>query len=177
MAEYYYFASTLPMLDMTKEAPISYSGFMAAAKDNLSARDYRDLEKAVLSPSGDSAKLPVVRSWQEYVGKIRRMMNSMRAQKLGFPGYERKESGDRLLEEKIRRIIEDLDPLQAERAVLSLYFDFLSSEEDGSPFSSRALMIYALKLQLIERSSSFSEEKGSKEFDRLYKTIEEDIFR
>ena len=155
MAEYYYFASTLPMLDMTKEAPISYSGFMAAAKDNLSARDYRDLEKAVLSPSGDSAKLPVVRSWQEYVG----------------------ESGDRLLEEKIRRIIEDLDPLQAERAVLSLYFDFLSSEEGGSPFSSRALMIYALKLQLIERSSSFSEEKGSKEFDRLYKTIEEDIFR
>ncbi len=177
MAEYYYFASTLPMLDMTKEAPISYSGFMAAAKDNLSARDYRDLEKAVLSPSGDSAKLPVVRSWQEYVGKIRRMMNSMRAQKLGFPGYERKESGDRLLEEKIRRIIEDLDPLQAERAVLSLYFDFLSSEEGGSPFSSRALMIYALKLQLIERSSSFSEEKGSKEFDRLYKIIEEDIFR
>ena len=53
----------------------------------------------------------------------------------------------------------------------------VSSEEGGSPFSSRALMIYALKLQLIERSSSFSEEKGSKEFDRLYKTIEEDIFR
>ena len=177
MAEYYYFAATLPMLSMDREAPITYSAFMEQANAHLTRRDYSDLEKAVMAAADGDAKLPLVRAWQAYAGRIRRLMNSYRAARLGFPGYEAREGGDRMLEERIRRIVDEMEPLEAEKAVLSLYFDFLSSEEGGSPFSSRALMIYALKLQLIGRASSFSQEKGSAEFDRLYRTIEADIFR
>ena len=104
-------------------------------------------------------------------------MNSVRAEKLGFPGYEVVSGGEKIFEDRIRSIVEDLNPLEGERALLGMYFDFLSSREGGSPFSSRALMIYSLKLQLMERSSSFSQEKGLSEFDRLYKEIETDIFR
>ena len=67
------------------------------------------------------------------------------------------------------------DPLEGEKAVLSLYFDFLTSRENGSPFSSEALMIYALKLQILERMNAFDEEKGRAEFDRLYEAIEGNI--
>ena len=177
MAEYYYFASTLPMLSMGKELPITYEEFMAKAREQLSKKDYRDLEKAVFSSSADAAGNPVVREWQEYSEKIRAVMNSVRAEKLGFPGYEVVSGGEKIFEDRIRSIVEDLDPLEGERALLGMYFDFLSSREGGSPFSSRALMIYSLKLQLMERSSSFSQEKGLEEFDRLYKEIETDIFR
>ena len=99
------------------------------------------------------------------------------ARKLGFAGYETVSGGEKIFEDRIRSIVEDMNPLEGERALLGMYFDFLSSREGGSPFSSRALMIYALKLQLMERSSSFSQEKGLEEFDRLYKEIETDIFR
>lgn len=177
MAEYYYFASTLPMLTMGKELPITYAEFMEKAREQLSRKDYRDLEKAVFSSSSDSAGSSIVREWQEYSEKISRMMNAVRAEKLGFDGYQMASGGEKMLEDKVRSIVEDMDPLQGERAVLGMYFDFLSTREGGSPFSSRALMIYALKLQLMERSSSFSPEKGLEEFDRLYKDIETDIFR
>ena len=102
---------------------------------------------------------------------------SERASLLGFEGYGEGESADKALRDRIHSIVTELDPLEAEKAVLSIYFDFLSSREGGSPFSTEALMIYALKLQLIGRASSFSQEKGSAEFDRLYRTIEADIFR
>ena len=36
-------------------------------------------------------------------------------------------------------------------------------------------MIYALKLQILERMNAFDEEKGRAEFDRLYEAIEGNI--
>ena len=68
-------------------------------------------------------------------------------------------------------------PISADANPRKKYFDFLSSRADGSPFSTETLMIYALKLQLMERAAAFSQEKGQAEFDRLYKEIETDIFR
>ena len=93
MAEYYYFAATLPMLSMDREAPITYSAFMEQAKAHLTRRDYSDLEKAVMAAADGDAKLPLVRAWQAYAGRIRRLMNSYRAARLGFPGYEAREGG------------------------------------------------------------------------------------
>ena len=102
MAEYYYFAATLPMLSMDREAPITYSAFMEQAKAHLTRRDYSDLEKAVMAAADGDAKLPLVRAWQAYAGRIRRLMNSYRAARLGFPGYEAREGGDRMLEAVLR---------------------------------------------------------------------------
>ena len=176
MAEYYYFASTLPMLVMGREVPISYESFMAAAKGQLSRRDYLSLSSLSVS----SSVLPssrIAKEWKEYRDRIENMIVAERAASLGLDGYGSAETGDKSLKDRIHSIVHDLDPLEAEWAVLSLYFDFLSSREGGSPFSTEALMIYALKLQLMERSEAFSEEKGKAEFGRLYKEIETEIFR
>ena len=102
MAEYYYFASTLPMLSMGKELPITYEEFMSKAREQLSRKDYSDLEKAVFSSSDDAAANPVVREWQEYSKKIRAVMNSVRAEKLGFAGYETVSGGEKIFEEERR---------------------------------------------------------------------------
>ena len=114
MAEYYYFAATLPMLSMDREAPITYSAFMEQAKAHLTRRDYSDLEKAVMAAADGDAKLPLVRAWQAYAGRIRRLMNSYRAARLGFPGYEAREGGDRMLE--VALLFEGADDLCAQAA-------------------------------------------------------------
>ncbi len=174
MAEYYYFAASLPMLRMDREAPLSYDDFMHLASEHLSKRDYSDIQHAVLSGLEGDVSLPVVREWQEYALKLSRAINHARSERLGFSGYG-KGSGEKELDEKARDIVMMDDPLEGERAVLSLYFDFLTSRESGSPFSSAALMIYALKLQILERSRAFDAEKGRRAFDRLYGSIEERI--
>ena len=177
MAEYYYFATTLPMLVMGRECPISYDEFMRSAKRYLSKKDYESLSSlsAVSFSSNPSSR--VAREWKEYRDRIESLIISERASLLGFEGYGEGEAADKALRDRIHSIVTELDPLEAEKAVLSIYFDFLSSREGGSLFSTEALMIYALKLQLMERAAAFSEEKGQAEFDRLYKAIETDIFR
>lgn len=177
MAEYYYFATTLPMLVMGKECPISYGEFLENAREYLSKRDYESLSSLSASSFPSEPQSRIARDWKEYHDMIESLIVEERAASLGFDGYGKSEGADKALRERIHSIVCDMDPLEAERAILSLYFDFLSSRTGGSPFSTETLMIYALKLQLMERSQAFSEEKGRAEFDRLYKEIETDIFR
>ena len=73
---------------------------------------------------------------------------------------------------KAKEILSISNPLEAEKAILGEYFDFLSSHPVSSPFSLDALIIYGLKLQIKERVAAFSEEKGREEFDRLYRDIQ-----
>ncbi len=176
MAEYYYFAASLPMLRMDREAPMSYSDFMSKAAEHLSKSDYSDLSLAVFGGSTGDATLPIVREWQDFAGRLSASICRIRAERLGFAGYDDAEV-DRTLDGAAREIVENKDPLEGEKAILSLYFDFLTSREKGSPFSSTALMIYALKLQILERANAFDEKRGRAEFDRLYKVIEGNIKR
>ncbi len=176
MAEYYYFAASLPMLRMDREAPMSYSTFMEKASEHLSERDYSDLCLAVFGSTSDEASLRIVREWQEYAGHINALLNKVRAERLGFSGYSA-DREDKALENTLRDIVENKDPLEGEKAILALYFDFLTSREESTPFSSRALMIYALKLQILERMNAFDEVKGRAEFDKLYGVIEGKIKR
>ena len=177
MAEYYYFATTLPMLVMGRGLPMSYSEFMESAGKYLSKKDYESLASLSVVSSDSHPSSRIAREWKAFHDRIETLLVEERAAVLGFDGYGRTEGEDKGLREKVHSIVTEMDPLSAEKAILSMYFDFLSSHEAGSPFSTEALMIYALKLQLMERAASFSEEKGQAEFDRLYKAIETDIFR
>ena len=174
MSEYYYFAASLPMLRMDRAVPMSYKAFMSQAAEHLSPRDYKDLQLAVFSPSEEKASLPIVRDWKSFTTRLQRAVNKARAERLGFSGWEC--GSDKEMDAKAHEIV-DMNPLEGERAMLSLCFDFLSSRETGSPFSSSQLMIYALKLQILERSNAFDREKGRAEFDKLYSDIEGKIKR
>ncbi len=173
MAEYYYFAASLPMLRTDREVPISYASFMEKAAEQLSRKDFADLSLAVFGEKEERASLSIVREWQDYAKHLENALCTVRSERLGFSGYGRE--GDKSLEGIAENIVNNLDPLEGEKAVLSLYFDFLTSRETGSPFSSEALMIYALKLQILERMNAFDENKGRAEFDKLYKVIEGNI--
>ncbi len=176
MAEYYYFASSLPMLVMGRECPMSYGDFVESAGRYLSKKDYESLLSLSTTSFDAAPSSPIARKWKDFHDRVESLIVQERASTLGFEGYGKSEGEDKGLKERIRSIVNDMDPLEAEKAVLSIYFDFLSSCKVGSPFSTDSIMIYALKLQLMERSSSFSQEKGQAEFDRLYKDIEREIF-
>ena len=65
-----------------------------------------------------------------------------------------------------------MNPLEGEKEILAIYFDFLDSCGSSDPFDVEALMIYALKIQIIERMNAFDMEKGRREFRRLFSSIQ-----
>ncbi len=179
MAEYYYFVSSLPSVWLDKEAPISYEEFLNEAKGQLSKSDYQDLLKASFSPDSNSkGRNKIVQQWDNFIFKLNELLTEARAKKLGIldSGYHARCERDSVLEEKIKSIIEEPNALEAEKKILSMYFDFLDHHQLSSPFSTDALMIYGLKLQIKEKENSFDKVKGKAEFDRLFSDIQRDIF-
>ncbi len=178
MAEYYYFVSSLPALWMEKDAPITYKEFLSQAQEQLTKADYADLLNATFYPEDKKSKNKTVMDWESFIFKLNEMLTEARAKKLGLsdPSYSARCDKDTILAESVKRIIEEPNALKAERMILSLYFDFLDQHQVSSPFSTDALMIYGLKLQIKEKANSFDKEKGKAEFARLFSDIEKDIF-
>ena len=175
MSEYYYFVSTLPMLSVDRSVPITYQDFLSKAKEQLSRKDYEDLRSASFDADG-KAHARLVRSWQSFVSSVKDELIYQRAKRLGIAGYERPSYLPKELADRIEDAVNDDNPLDAEKEILSLYFDFLSDNDSSSQFSSDALMVYGLKLQILERLESFDTEKGRAEFGRLFKDIQKEIF-
>ena len=160
MAEYIYFAASLPSVWMDKPSPMKYEEFLAKAKEQLSEKDYSELEKASFSHREGKVTNRIVKDWDIKNGKG------------DDPRYQPLSPRDENLEKKAKEILSISNPLEAEKAILGEYFQFLSSHPVSSPFSLDALIIYGLKLQIKERVAAFSEEKGREEFDRLYRDIQ-----
>ena len=178
MAEYIYFAASLPSVWMDKPSPMSYQEFLDKAKEQLSPKDYSELEKASFSHKEGKVSNKIVRDWDNFNYTFSEMMVEERAKKLGKGddfSYKARSERNEELEKKAREIVSMENPLQAEKSILAEYFDFLSSHAVSSPFSLDALIIYGLKLQIKERVAAFVTEKGRNEFHRLYGDIQSEI--
>ncbi len=176
MAKYYYFISSLPMLKMEEDPPFSYQEFLEKAKGLMKGKDYAEILSCSSSAEGEPHST-LMKKWKDYKVLVESTLVDQRARKLGLDDsrYKLKGKADGVLSDRIQKIVNELDPLQGEREVLSIYFDFLSSIPLQDPFSVETLMIYALKLELLERSRSFSQERGKNEFDRLFQKLGDDL--
>ncbi|MFP4642965.1 MAG: hypothetical protein ACLFM0_01275 [Spirochaetales bacterium] len=63
------------------------------------------------------------------------------------------------------------DPLEAERYLDKVRFDFLNELEVGHHFDFENIVIYCLKLQIVARRASRTDEAGREVFERSYEAI------
>ena len=174
MAKYYYLISSLPMIKVGEPLPFSYEEFLAICKSEMSSSDYKELEKATFT-SDDSAKSSLMKMWQQYLDKVGLILKDERAKNLKWNDAKilTEMSSDPVLKDRIHRAVTVMNPLEGEKEILNIYFDFLTSNSSLDPFSIENLMIYALKIQIIERMNAFSKEKGNNEFRRLFSRIQD----
>ena len=161
------------MLKVNEDLPISYASFLEKCRENMTKNDYSDVLKATFSSEGE-AKNPLMKKWQDYYRFVNGELKEERLKKLGWSEEIKAEiKKDPVLSERLKRAVNSMNPLEGEKEMLNIYFDFLSSNESLDPFDTDYLMIYALKIQIIERLNSFDSEKGRKEFSRLFKNIQD----
>lgn len=179
MAEYYYFVASLPSIWIDRDAPISYQQFLEEARERVSQSDYKDLLKASFSNTDEErSKNRIVRDWDKFIFNLNELLTEARARKLGIADdkYKARCEHDSALDERVKKIVEEKNALSAEKMILALYFEFLDKHQLSSPFSTDALILYGLKLQIKEKEKSFDLEKGREEFNMLFSDIGKDIF-
>ncbi len=167
---YYYLLSSLPMLKANGDMPLSYDEFLAQCQGALGESKYEMVKNLSLS----STEGPLISEWARFYGVYAAELAYQRHVRLGHkvePPYGR----DEKLSKVIAAAISHENPLHAEEMLLAVQFEKIDELIGTHYFDDAALMGYALKLKLLERKSSFKQDAGKAQFDRIIGNLEQQI--
>lgn len=170
MSYYYYLTSSLPMLVFEGKSTISIQKFTDFCLHLTKDRDFLTIRNALINfPSTGEVSNPVLTRWQEYEFGLRNELVKLRAREKGVDQepYLKQEYNNPLLTEKARKIFEAENPLKAEMIFNRMLWDQCDELETGQMFNLEFLIIYHLRLQILDRIKSFIPEKGRQKLESI----------
>ena len=158
--EYYYLVASLPYLEFAKALPIARDEFLSQSSKWLSPSDFLMLSNIDINDfkirTGDPGLL---KEWKLFDLTLREGLAEVRRVK--------KSSLHTKIPDSVKNIFEESNPLLMERQIQKTRWDFLEEKEFGYHFDINVLIVYHLKLQVLERLTAFNKEKGETMFSRL----------
>ena len=185
MAQYYYLVSTLPMLPLESDTHPSESMFLDACAARMSASDYSSLIHTRLYIEADyQPRTPVQKWWYTQELALRNALVRVRAAALNRDPEEnirRSSAGEDLGDDPavigvVREAYSQESPLRQEERLLQYRRRLLEEVSVGHFFDLDALVIYYLKLKVLERRASFDQDAGASAFDTTYRSVQENYF-
>ena len=149
MSNMVYLMTSLPSLSLGEAPPITIDEFNDDAKRQLSARHFKALQ------SVDIQKLDAkvgVRSISSLLETIKEDLSEVRKAKK----QSRQAKPERLPLNALRG-----NPLEREMNIMQWQWEELQDIEAGKTFTLTEVLVYKLKLQLVERLYSFNKVKGA----------------
>ena len=168
MDKHYYLISQLPTLFYDKETSMTIEIFLGEAKKWLSARDYRTLSGIALFDTSSDKMGP--RLWQKY----RKFEYFFRSDLSSWRKSLREGEKVKSLSFPVS-IVKEGNPLKVEKKLLEYRWNFLEEKEKEHDFDLEFLIIYFLKLQILQRLSLFNKEKGTEVFKKVVASGAEDL--
>lgn len=171
MASYYYLIASLPELRADGEMPLTYEEFLSLCQSNVSESDYEILKNLTL----DSKEGPLVSEWANFYGMLTKELNYQRSINLG-KSYSAAYDKDGIIAQVASSALAAKNPLEAEKILLEYEFENLDSLVGLHMFDAHVLFGYAIKLKLLERLTSFEQDKGKAEFQTLFDGIQRQVY-
>ncbi len=168
---YYYFAATLPMLSFGTKPPQTNDAFLKRAIEFLSPRDAGVLAKARLLPSEPDTKGErALVEWIRFENSLRNETARFRAKKFRLTPDDFYR-GDHLPDPHLLALVAEAageaNPLQVERRIDLVRWEKLEELERQHYFDLHFLIIYFLKLQLLNKWQAIRPEKGRAVLDEM----------
>lgn len=162
MDKYYYLVAQLPFLEFGKESYISRQEFLEEAKRWLNEKEFSLLSQADINNLSLEEGYPeVLREYIEFERELRQKLASLRK--------ALKKGQDYSLPEILKSLGKEDTPLEIEKYLLQLRWRFIEEKEVGHYFDLSFLILYFLKIQILERLFTFNKEKGKVKFNLLCK--------
>ena len=159
--KYYYLVSSLPYLKM-EEKGITKEAFLAECLKWLSLADYRALEEADMGMlEKTSFEVPVLIDWKSFDESLKKdLFVAREAMALGT-------SRETVVNDTIKAVLEQETPLLMEKKLAQMKLDFIDGEFSKYFFDLNWLILYYLKIQILERLSLFDKDIGENFFYKL----------
>ena len=174
MAEYFYMVSSLPFLQFKEPPLIKYKQFLKDCSMWLSTGDRVQVTHARIDIENillEEVSNKVLWDWIIFENSLRNELVKLRASHVGVraEGFLRTHiESDPTVIFRVREAAKEPSPHKAEVSLLELRWNFLENLEVSHYFDVTALIIYSLKLQLLERKVLFNVEDGQKVFHIIY---------
>ena len=161
--QYYYVISSLPSLSLKEELPIRKNNFLSVCKENLKTTDFEMLRSIDLfEVDQEKAPLDIIRCFFSWEREVRNALVRLRAERLDLDSIDFIR-GD-ITEHSIGHFTEEAfsadSPLIAEDILNKARWKYLDELEFGHYFDIEILVIFFIKLQILERVSLFDAVQG-----------------
>ena len=173
--KYYYLIASLPLLEFGMKPPLSSEDFLTECKKLLALQDYA-LVKKVLEP-GDLTRPSnnkFLSQWMNFIQNFRNELawiRSTEANKDPANYIRGQRIDDPNIVDLLAPAVEAEDPLSAEKLLDSARWQNLDELSQWHYFDLELLIVYAIKLKILERYQEIESPKG-KELFAEYKKIE-----
>ena len=161
--QYYYVITSLPSLSLSEELPVRKDDFLANCEKYLKKTDFNILESiSLFDVEKDEAFFDIVRRFFGWERGVRNALVRLRAEKLGLKPDEfvRGEIVDHSQTLLAEEAFNTDSPLMAEEILNRARWRYLDELEFGHYFDIERLVVFFIKLQILERISSFDAEEG-----------------
>lgn len=178
MDQYYYAVSSLPFLDFDNTPSIKVDEFISICKSNLAEKDFNIISSVSLAELKEmDFNIALIRRWVSWEGSLRNELVKLRAVSLAV------ESGPYIYEIESNSEAPGIagnaykleSPLIAEGLLDKARWQFLDELEQGHYFDIEKLIVYSLRLQILERKNMFTTENGNEKFQKIYENIKEAV--
>lgn len=146
-----YLTCSLPTLYYNQMAPITLSEFYEEASSQLSEKNFEKLKNTDLQNLNERSLQARMNSFCELVKALKADVAEIR---------KVRSKGQLPNVHTLPKSFADKNPLEREKLLLKLQWDALTDLEFGETFSLTGVFIYKLKLQILERCTSFDAKKG-----------------
>lgn len=157
---YYYLPASLPHLVFERKTPISVSDFISECEKWFSGRDLKLIKNIHINNTQINPEDPgILKEWKKFNKGLREELAKAR--------HEKKIHAKEPVVTRLVDIFEEKNPLLIEMKYEKMRWDFIEQKEFRYNFDLNWLIIYLLKLQILERLTAFNKEKGIENFEKL----------
>lgn len=161
------------MLKQDSELPFTTKEFLELCSSQLSPKDFSSVEQVKITGNGEPLH-PVIIQWNTFKSSLTDDMASVRAERIGRDqdryAVQFREVPATL--DMVKRAAGASDPLEASRLLLAAEWNYAEELGVGHTFDVVKIMIYFLKLQLLERKSYWSRELGMDVYNHVFSNIQ-----
>ncbi len=172
MSEHYYFAASLPSLNLFEPPPLSSAEFEGLCESLLPASEAAVLRRVSLEPGEETGACEGFEArWARFERCLKSELAILRAARLGRDRPQLAYEPSLDASQAAKAAMAEESPLEAERLLDEARFRALDEIGGYEQFKLDRLKAYKLKLLLLERQAGFTEEAGSAAFSKAYGEI------
>ncbi len=172
---YYYLVASLPRLEFESRPPLSLQDFLKECQGQISERDFQILQKAASAQSSKTRPKPsLLDSWFRFNQNLRNELawaRALRAGKDPLLHIRGSRAYEPLFIDVVAQAAKAPDPLASEKLLDRFRWQCLDGLLYGHYFDIEVLLVYAFKLQILERYQEIESSKGQEIFAE-YKKLE-----